>query len=172
MAARLQFHFRLLAPMFVQSKHLPSTCPAFPHPRRTLHLKGPPYSGPSTLYHGSCLSSRLQAAAGSQVAAAALTMVGQRVRGGSSIQRSLRCTATKASKSKTKFCCSSCGHDTFQHFGKCPSCGEFGTYATHSRSYPPCSLSVDYSALCCFCLICCRSSSCDCWSYGAILVFD
>ena len=130
MAARLQVHFRSLAPMFVQSKHLPHTCPAFLHPRRSLHLPGPPCGSHLTSCYSSCLSSSLQATSRSLVATAGHKIVGHALRGGYSIQRSLRYTATKASKSKTKFCCSSCGHDTFQYFGKCPSCGEFGTYVT------------------------------------------
>ena len=43
-------------------------------------------------------------------------------------RRSVRCTATKAAKAKVRFCCSSCGYDGYQFFGKCPACGEFGTY--------------------------------------------
>lgn len=54
-------------------------------------------------------------------------------------RRSVRCTATKAAKAKVRFCCSLCGYDGYQFFGKCPSCGEFGTYDScpHSLcSYP------------------------------------
>jgi hypothetical protein len=43
--------------------------------------------------------------------------------------RQLACMATKASKSRTEFLCSSCGNTALQYFGRCTVCKEFDTCA-------------------------------------------
>lgn len=130
MAARLHLHIRLLTTMFVPAgHHPPTTSPPFSYPRSTLTLPLPSHSFASTSCYNRGPNSPLQATSALSLdRRPAFRTLKQRHPGVSPSVRSLACSATKAAKSKIKFCCSSCGHDEYKYFGKCPMCGEFGTY--------------------------------------------
>lgn len=120
---------RLLTTMFLPTNLLPhSTLPACPHQS---HSSG---HNLASISHLSCRpSSPLQGT--STLVSSVFNPNTLRT---PDCHRSLRCTATKAAKVKIMFCCSSCGHDTVQWWGRCPSCGEFGTCALVFLQLLPC----------------------------------
>jgi hypothetical protein len=132
MAARLHSSLRLPMTMSWPSKQVCHNTALFSYPHRALSFPLPSHNTLSVVHNSSCSISLPQATAIHTVGSTAAVRLQH---GACNSTRSIRCFAAKAAKAKIKFCCESCGHDSFQFFGKCPTCDEFGTCEILRHSY-------------------------------------